>query len=78
MGILKQLNYAKNEIYARHGRKFDSKELQNYFGSKSWYNGTVNAADFKETVFNEYEKKNAEFLRQKEFAMHDGGYQLDQ
>lgn len=75
---LQQLNYAKNEIYARHGRKFDSKELQNYFGSKSWYNGTVNATDFKETVFNEYEKKNAEFLRQKEFAMHDGGYQLDQ
>ena len=75
---LQQLNYAKNEIYARHGRKFDSKELQNYFGSKSWYNGTVNEADFKETVFNEYEKKNAEFLRQKEFAMHDGGYQLDQ
>ena len=75
---LQQLNYAKNEIYARHGRKFDSKELQNYFGSKSWYNGSVNAADFKETVFNEYEKKNAEFLRQKEFAMHDGGYQLDQ
>lgn len=75
---LQQLNYAKNEIYARHGRKFDSKELQNYFGSKSWYNGTVNAADFKETVFNEYEKKNAEFLRQKEFAIHDGGYQLDQ
>lgn len=72
------LRIARNEIYARHGRKFDSKELQNYFGSKSWYNGTVNAADFKETVFNEYEKKNAEFLRQKEFAMHDGGYQLDQ
>ena len=46
--------------------------------SKSWYNGTVNAADFKETAFNEDEKKNAEFLRQKEFAMHDGGYQLDQ
>ena len=74
---LQQLNYAKNEIYARHGRKFDSPELQKYFGSKSWYNGTINASDFKETVFNEYEKKNAEFLRQKEFAMQDGGYQLD-
>ena len=73
-----EVRLAINEIYARHGRKFDSKELQNYFGSKSWYNGTVNAADFKETVFNEYEKKNAEFLKQKEFAMHDGGYQLDQ
>ena len=75
---LQQLNYAKNEIYASHGSLFDSKELQNYLGSKSWYNGTDNAADFKETVFNEYEKKNAEFLRQMEFAMHDGGYQLDQ
>lgn len=74
---LQQLNYAKNEIYARHGRKFDSPELQKYFGSKSWYNGTINASDFKETVFNEYEKKNAEFLKQKEFAMQDGGYQLD-
>ncbi|MGN1023298.1 MAG: YARHG domain-containing protein, partial [Lachnospiraceae bacterium] len=27
---LQEINYAKNEIYARHGRKFKSKELQNY------------------------------------------------
>ena len=27
---LQQLNYAKNEIYARRGRKFDSVELQEY------------------------------------------------
>ena len=33
--------YAKNEIYARHGRQFVSPELQKYFGSCSWYHGTV-------------------------------------
>lgn len=38
---LREINYAKNEIYARHGRKFHSMELQNYFNSKSWYRGTA-------------------------------------
>ena len=34
-----EINLAKNELYARHGRKFKSKELQEYFNSKSWYHG---------------------------------------
>ena len=37
---------AKNEIYARHGRMFDSADLQDYFESKSWYKGTVKPSDF--------------------------------
>lgn len=32
-----QLSYAKNEIYARHGRIFKSSELQDYFNQKDWY-----------------------------------------
>ena len=36
-----ELRLAINEIYARHGRIFDAADLQNYFNSKSWYNGTV-------------------------------------
>lgn len=32
-----QLSYAKNEIYARHGRVFKSSELQDYFNQKDWY-----------------------------------------
>ena len=28
---------ARNEIYARHGRKFKDEELNNYFLSRSWY-----------------------------------------
>ena len=30
-----QLRIARNEIYARHGRMFNSKELRDYFNSKS-------------------------------------------
>ena len=74
---LQQLNYAKNEIYARHGRKFDSPELQNYFNSKSWYHGTVNPSDFNNSMLSDVEKKNAEFLSNAEKAMDPNGYQLD-
>ncbi|WP_346705362.1 YARHG domain-containing protein [uncultured Agathobaculum sp.] len=75
---LQEINYAKNEIYARHGRKFASKELQNYFDAQSWYHGTVNAADFSESVLSDVEKKNAAFLAEVEFSIAPKGYQLDQ
>lgn len=32
-----QLDLARNEIFARHGRTFKKQELQSYFESKSWY-----------------------------------------
>lgn len=77
-----QLNYAKNEIYARHGRKFDSPELRKYFESKSWYEGKYDAADFdanySASVLSDVEKKNAEFLKNAENKAQSGGYKLDQ
>ena len=72
------LCYAKNEIYARHGRKFMSVELQEYFNSKSWYKGTVEGANFSQSVFNEYEIKNIDLLVEYEFAISSSGYLLDQ
>ncbi|MCI8538872.1 MAG: YARHG domain-containing protein [Oscillospiraceae bacterium] len=57
-----EVNYAKNEIYARHGRRFVSEELQAYFDSKSWYLGTVEPEDFTEGMLSEVEKQNATFL----------------
>ncbi|MGN0400414.1 MAG: YARHG domain-containing protein [Blautia sp.] len=75
---IQQINYAKNEIYARHGRKFKSNELQTYFNSKSWYRGTIEPSAFNENTLNDYEKKNAELLSKKEFSMESGGYKLDQ
>lgn len=79
---LQEINYAKNEIYARHGRKFKSAELQQYFESKSWYTGRYEPDYFDQNysgdVLNDYEKKNAELLRNKEFSINPAGYQLDQ
>ena len=74
---MREINYAKNEIYARHGRKFKSQELQRYFGSKSWYNGRIEPDNFDISVFNDYERKNTEFLASVEMSMAPNGYELD-
>ncbi len=62
--------YARNEIYARYGRRFNSNELQTYFDSRSWYDGHITPDEFTEeytkSVFNEYEYANAYFLLQYE------------
>ena len=57
---------AKNEIYARHNRKFDNQKIQAYFDSQQWYHGTVAPSDLDEDVFNEYEKANVELLKKAE------------
>lgn len=54
-----QLTYARNEIYARHGYIFQSKELVEYFSQKDWYHPDP---EFDESVFNEYEKYNSRYI----------------
>lgn len=74
---LREINYAKNEIYARHGRKFSSPELQRHFDSCSWYNGTISPSSFSESSLSSIEQKNAAFLAKIEFSMDPKGYKLD-
>ena len=60
---------------------FDSKELQDYFDSKSWYKAEYPADEFDAesgSILNETEKKNADFLRDAENELEPGGYKLDQ
>lgn len=54
-----QLSYAKNEIYARHGRVFKSSELQDYFNQKDWYEKND---DFKDEDLSKKEAENTEFI----------------
>lgn len=66
---------ARNEIYARHGRKFVNQDLQQYFGSKSWYTPVYDAQEFdavQETVFNDYEKENVKLIKkiEDEYGYH--------
>ena len=65
------LRLARNEIYARHGRKFDAADLQEYFNSKSWYHAETSPADFKEDVLNDIEKKNLELIKTAENQLPD-------
>ena len=73
-----ELNYAKNEIYARRGRLFVSNELQKYFNSKTWYHGQYSGDKFDRTItLTDIEKKNAELIKDREFILAPGGYPLD-
>ena len=59
------LKLARNEIYARHGRRFKDPELQRYFDSRSWYNGIYDPEDFDKNHASELsklEKQNAEYI----------------
>lgn len=60
-----ELQMAINEIYARHGRKFSSQSVQNYFDGQSWYQGTVEPDDFSDSVFSQIEGQNVLFLLKK-------------
>lgn len=58
-----QLRLARNEIYARRGRRFKDTALQTYFDSKSWYKGTIDLENFQDSIFNDYERANAYFIK---------------
>ena len=64
-----QLELAKNEIYARHGRRFVTEYIADYFNSKSWYQGTIDPETFdsqQDSIFNEYEIANINKIAQTE------------
>ena len=64
-----ELRLARNEIYARHGRKFKDSGLNDYFMGKSWYTPLVEADRFNENVFNDYEAANRKLIADYEKKM---------
>ena len=53
-----EVSLARNEIYARHGRKFETDSIREYFEMKTWYEPSIDPDNFSESVFNNYEKDN--------------------
>ncbi|WP_458407204.1 YARHG domain-containing protein [Anaerotignum sp.] len=53
---------ARNEIYARHGRIFKDKTLQEYFNSFDWYVPKIQPDDFREDILNKYEVANKDLI----------------
>ena len=72
--------YARNEIYARHGRKFRSAELMEWFTEQSWYNGSIEPDDFSDNMLNAYESSNVDLLLkiEKEKTEDGSGYHLNE
>lgn len=54
----RDLIYAINEIYARHGYIFQSTEIREYYEQFSWYTGEVSSGDFSVDCFNQTERDN--------------------
>lgn len=60
---------ARNEIYARHGRRFSDESLQAYFDSCSWYEGFIEPSDFLEDMLSEVEQENIRTINEYETTM---------
>lgn len=58
-----ELRIARNEIYARKGRKFEDTQLQLYFNSMLWYHPIYETSEFTYDYFNEYEEANIDFIQ---------------
>lgn len=64
-----EVRIARNEIMARHGRRFNDQMLQEYFDNCSWYYGTMSPEEFDrnyESNLNEYEKENVTIIKEYE------------
>lgn len=62
------LYYARNEIYARHGRMFSNSDLQSYFNSKSWYDPRYSPSEFDSmpSPLSDIERQNSDLMLQVE------------
>ena len=65
---------ARNEIYARHGRIFQTPRIAAYFEAQSWYHGTVPGASFDNNTLSPIEHANADFLANYETATWGHSY----
>lgn len=66
-----ELRIARNEIYARHGRKFTDAAMQAYFNSCSWYKGTIEANDFTDLMLSDIENANKNAIMEREAELEN-------
>ena len=66
-----ELRLLRNQIFAAHGRKFKTDDLNQYFSGKLWYKGRVEPEDFSEDVLSEIEKRNLALIQKLEKEVYD-------
>ena len=65
-----QLRIARNEIYARHGRMFASKDLQDYFAGCPWYKPSIPASEFDPNSLSKIEYANIALIEEYEDCLN--------
>ena len=57
-----ELILARNEFFARRGRKFSTKWISDYFSKQKWYHAKIEEKQFTSYLFNTYELTNLNFI----------------
>lgn len=57
-----ELDVMRNEIYARYGRRFERKDLQDYFNKQSWYRPKYNPGEFPSSILSSLQQRNVEII----------------
>ncbi len=58
-----ELDILRNSIFARHGRRFETSALQEYFNKQSWYHPLYSPKEFdKLNLLSNTEKKNVQYI----------------
>ncbi|MEH2065337.1 MAG: YARHG domain-containing protein [Nostoc sp.] len=57
-----ELDIMRNSIFAVHGRRFDTAELQNYFNNQSWYSSIYSPDTFPPKLLSKLEQQNVEYI----------------
>lgn len=59
-----ELDVMRNEIYARHGRRFDRADLRTYFDRQPWYTPQYALGEFPESLLTSTQLENVRFIRE--------------
>ncbi|MHC5597690.1 MAG: protein kinase domain-containing protein [Nostoc sp.] len=57
-----ELDIMRNSIFAVHGRRFDTAELQNYFDNQSWYRPRYSPDTFPLKLLSKLDQQNVEYI----------------
>ncbi|WP_427159355.1 protein kinase domain-containing protein [Aliinostoc sp. HNIBRCY26] len=58
------LDIMRNTIFARHGRRFDTPELQAYFNTQTWYQPIYSPREFPLKLLSRLEQQNVDYIKQ--------------
>ena len=63
-----ELRLLRNEVFARHGKRFHTQWIQDHFEAEPWYHAN---ADFREPKLGDIETRNVELIIKEEQRLHE-------